>query len=98
MSVAGNVAIVSVTLAQVESLMSFLKSEAENEERINMAIRGFNLEGSSKGARPQKTESASHSRRAIPTTAGLVNCKSEKSRVSFVRGHTTASPAKRHRV
>jgi len=39
--------------------MSFLKSEVKNEERINMEIRGFNLEGSSKGARTQKTESTS---------------------------------------
>ena len=30
--------------ARLESLMSFLKSEVENEERINMAIRGFSLE------------------------------------------------------
>ena len=78
--------------------MSFLKSEVENEERIDMTIRGFNLEGSGKCARPQKTESASHSRRTIPTTAGLVNCKSGKVTCVFCEGHTTARHAKRHRV
>ena len=63
-----------------------------------MTIRGFNLEGSGKNTRPQKTESASHSRRAIPTIVGLVNCKPGKVTLSFVRGHTTASHARRPRV
>jgi len=77
---------------RLESLMSFLKSEVENEERINMAIRGFSLEGSARGAKPQKTESDSHCRRAIPTTAGLVNCKSGKIMCVFCDGsHTSES-------
>ena len=70
---------------RLESLMSFLKSEVENE-RINMAIQGFNLEGSGKVARPRKTESASHGRRAILTTAGLVRCKSGKVTCAFCEG------------
>jgi hypothetical protein len=77
---------------RLESLMSFLKNEVENEERINMAIRGFNLEGSTRGAKPQKTESDSRNRRAIPTTAGLVNCKSGKITCVFCEGsHTSES-------
>jgi len=63
---------------RLETLMSFLKSEVESEERINVAIRGFSLEGSTRGAKSQKMKSESRSRRAIPTTAGLVNCKSGK--------------------
>jgi len=77
--------------------MSFLKSEEESEERINMAIRGFSLEGSARGGKSQKTESESRSRRAIPTTAGLVNCKSGKI-TCLVRGHTPASLALKHTV
>jgi hypothetical protein len=78
--------------------MSFLKSEVQNEERINMAVQGFNLEESIKGAKPQKTGSASLNRRAIPMTAGLVNCKSGKVFCVFVKDCTLTSPAKRHRV
>jgi hypothetical protein len=52
-----------------------LEESVENEERITMAIRGFNLEGSASGAKSQKTESGSCSKRVIPTTAGLVTCK-----------------------
>jgi hypothetical protein len=52
----------SVPLAQVESLMSFLKSEVENEERITIAIRGFNLEGSASGAKSQKMSPAAAAR------------------------------------
>lgn len=85
----------SVTLDQAESLMSFLKSEVENEERISMAIQGFSLEGSVRGAKPQKMESASRSRRAIPTTAGLVNCKFGKNTRVFCEGsHTSESCTK----
>ena len=77
---------------RLESLMSFLKSKVENEERINMAIRGFSLEGSAWGAKPQKMESGSRSRRAIPTTTGLVNCKSGKITCVFREGsHTSES-------
>jgi len=90
----------SVTLSRpsgetrLESLTSFLKSAVENEERINMAIRGFSLEGSARGAKLQKTESHSHSRRAIPTTAGLVNCKSGKITVFCEGSHTSQSCSK----
>jgi hypothetical protein len=59
---------------RLESLMGFLKSEVENEERVTMAIRGFSL-GGDIGAKSQKMESGSRSKRAIPTTAGLINCK-----------------------
>ena len=77
---------------RLKSLMSFLKSEVENEDRINMAIRGYRLEGSAKNAKPQRPESDSLSRRAIRTTAGLVNCKSGKITCVFCEGsHTSES-------
>jgi hypothetical protein len=77
---------------RLESLMGFLKSEVENEERITMAIRGFSLEGSTSGANSQKTDSSSRSKRAIPTTAGLVNCKFGKITCVFCEGsHTSES-------
>jgi hypothetical protein len=57
-----------------------------------MAIRGFSLEGSAMGAKPQKTESDNRIRRAIPMTAGLVNCKSEKITCVFCEvSHTNES-------
>jgi len=57
-----------------------------------MAIQGFSLEGSARGAKPQKTESHSRRRRAIPTTAGLVNCKSGKITCVFCEeSHTSES-------
>jgi hypothetical protein len=76
-------------------LMGFSKSEVENEERINIAIRGFDLEGSARGAKPLKTESDSRSRRATLTTAGLVNCKYGKITCVFCEGlHTSESCSK----
>jgi len=72
--------------------MSFLKSEVENAERINMAIRGFNLDGIVKCAKPQKRESASLNKTAIPTTAGLFNYKSGKVLCVFCEvSHTSES-------
>ena len=60
-----------------------------------MEIRGFSLEGSAWGAKLQKTESGSRSRRAIPSTAGLVNCKSGKITCVFCEGaHTSKSCSK----
>jgi hypothetical protein len=78
--------------ALLESMMSFLKSEVENEERISMAIEGFSLEGSVRGVKPPKTESTSRRRRAIPATDGLVNCKFGKIMCVFCEGsHTSES-------
>jgi hypothetical protein len=65
--------------------MSFLKGEVENG--ANRHDNSSFQSGSTRGAKPQKTET--RSRRAIPTTAGLDNCKSGKI-ASFVRGHTPA--------
>jgi len=77
---------------RLESLMSFLTSEVETEERITMAIRGFSLQGSASGAKSQRMESDNRSKRAIPTTAGLVNCKFGKITCVFCEGsHTSKS-------
>jgi len=56
-----------------------------------MAIRGFSLEGSASGAKSQKTEAGSRSKRAIPTTAGLVNCKFGKITCFCEGSHTSES-------
>jgi len=66
--------------------MSFLKSEVENGANRH-EIRVFSLEAP--GVPNHRRRSETRSRRAIPTSAGLDNCKSGKI-ASFVRGHTPA--------
>jgi len=63
---------------RLDSLMSFLKNEVENEERITMAIQGLGFGNNIRGTKPQKMEASSHNKNVVSTTADLVNCRPSK--------------------
>ena len=91
----GNVALVSYSRpsgeTRPESLMSFLKSEVENGANRH-EIRVFSLEAP--GVPNHRRRSETRSRRAIPTSAGLDNCKSGKNRVFCEGSHTSENSPK----
>lgn len=73
---------------RLDSLMSFLKCEVENEERITMAVQGFRLGSSSKvSTKALGAESSNNKNNSIPTAAGLVNFKPNKRSCVFCEGN-----------
>ncbi|KAG5865111.1 hypothetical protein JTB14_029502 [Gonioctena quinquepunctata] len=59
-------------MSRLESLMSFVKSEVENEERISLAAEGFGL--NSGKSRQEKSNKPVLNEISIPTATGLMNC------------------------
>ncbi|KAG5876970.1 hypothetical protein JTB14_027869 [Gonioctena quinquepunctata] len=59
-------------MSRLESLMSFVKSEVENEERISLAAEGFGL--NSGESRHEKSNKPVLNESSIPTATGLMNC------------------------
>ncbi|KAG5868033.1 hypothetical protein JTB14_034368 [Gonioctena quinquepunctata] len=62
----------SSTMSRLESLMSFVKSEVENEDRISSAAEGFGL--NSDKSRHKKANKPVSNKILIPTATGLMNC------------------------
>ncbi|KAG5858367.1 hypothetical protein JTB14_019089 [Gonioctena quinquepunctata] len=59
-------------MSRLESLMSFVKSEVENEERISLTAEGFGL--NSDKSRHKKANKPVSNEILIPTATGLMNC------------------------
>lgn len=55
---------------RLDNLMKFLKREVENEERISLAISGFDIHSNAKVKKKRETV---HKQESVPTAADLIN-------------------------
>ena len=67
----------SVLESRLESMMTFLRNEVENEERISLAVTGFNLQVNDKFKKKKDTSLRDPIYKDVATASGLINYKTQ---------------------
>lgn len=84
----------SVLKSRLECMMTFLRKEVESEERISLAVSGFNLDINDKSKKKRDTVY-----KDVPTAAGLMNFKTHTVKCVFCSaGHYSKDCIEAHKL